>query len=359
MSTRSASKENLYSVINPNDDSQELQRKIIAARQHLQLLKKNQIVLARTRTVKRLLDNVRLSSSKNVTEHAPKEDLVIYAKELTNLRDSIDEKTRELAYSQNILTEKERILYEKRKRLKIELLFFFIFSLFQILSLKRCQLEELKLQAEHDFDHSQNHVAEHANRNSHLSLKLSKIQKAIAKMRIREVEIRKEIELKRTEIAEKKQISNTEREQKKQIFLLDKSGLEEQIAEAKTLLFQLTDQKEFSKWKASQQALREKLLEKKEAEDEFNDPLEEEKNRLQKIADELSQNIVISASSEEHSTIRRLESYKKKLSREVQKVNSSTKIDLENKNSVKGRMQERFRDMKIDNEDSDEDTTTV
>ena len=35
----------------------------------------------------------------------------------------------------------------------------------------RCQLEELKLQAEKDFDNSQKNVAEHANRNCMLSLK--------------------------------------------------------------------------------------------------------------------------------------------------------------------------------------------
>ena len=101
-------------MINPQDDAEELQRKIQAGRKHLSELKSNQIVLARTRTVKRLLDNVRLNGSKNASGEIPREDLMVYAKELTSLRDSIDEKNGELSFSQQILAEKDRILYDKK-----------------------------------------------------------------------------------------------------------------------------------------------------------------------------------------------------------------------------------------------------
>ena len=77
-------------------------------------LKSNQIVLARTRTVKRLLDNVRLNGSKNASGEIPREDLMLYAKELTSLKDSIDEKKRELTFSQQILAERNRNLYDKK-----------------------------------------------------------------------------------------------------------------------------------------------------------------------------------------------------------------------------------------------------
>ena len=115
-----------FAVINPEDGAEELQRKIAAARKHLTELKSNQIVLARTRTVKRLLDNVRLNGSKNASGEIPREDLMLYAKELTSLKDSIDEKKRELTFSQQILAEKDRNLYDK-KLVFTFLTFFLIF----------------------------------------------------------------------------------------------------------------------------------------------------------------------------------------------------------------------------------------
>jgi predicted RNase H-like nuclease (RuvC/YqgF family) len=99
--------------------------------------------------VTRLLDNVRLSgNSRNVTESATREELMENAIEITKLRDSIDEKTRELTFSQGLLAEKDRVLYDLR-----------------------AQLEDLKAKSEQDFDFSQTHVAEHANRNATLSLR--------------------------------------------------------------------------------------------------------------------------------------------------------------------------------------------
>ena len=71
-----------------------------------------------------------------------------HAIEITKLRDSIDEKTRELTFSQGHLAEKDRVLYDLR-----------------------AQLEDLKAKSDQDFDFSQTHVAEHANRNATLSLK--------------------------------------------------------------------------------------------------------------------------------------------------------------------------------------------
>ena len=60
MSEKSLDKENLYfSVdgisVDPRDDSEQLSRKILVARERLQELKTNRIVLARTRAVKRIL----------------------------------------------------------------------------------------------------------------------------------------------------------------------------------------------------------------------------------------------------------------------------------------------------------------
>ena len=105
-------------------------------------------MLARTRTVTRLLDNVRLNAYRNVTGSATRKELKEDAIVITTLRDSIDEKTRELTFSQGLLTEKDRVLYDLR-----------------------AQLEDLKAKSEQDFDFSQTHVAEHANRNATLSLR--------------------------------------------------------------------------------------------------------------------------------------------------------------------------------------------
>ena len=59
MSEKSLDKENLYTVdgifVDPRDDSEQLRQKILVARQRLQELKTNRIVLARTRAVKRIL----------------------------------------------------------------------------------------------------------------------------------------------------------------------------------------------------------------------------------------------------------------------------------------------------------------
>lgn len=59
MSEKSIDKENLYTVdgisVDPRDDSEQLRQKILIARQRLQELKTNRIVLARTRAVKRIL----------------------------------------------------------------------------------------------------------------------------------------------------------------------------------------------------------------------------------------------------------------------------------------------------------------
>ena len=136
-------------TVHPLDDAEQLRQKLVHAKKRLHDLKQNNVVFARTRTVTRLLDNVRLSgNSRNVTESATREELIDNAIEITKLRDSIDEKTRELTVSQGLLAEKDRVLYDLR-----------------------AQLEDLKAKSEQDFDFSQTHVAEHANRNANLSLR--------------------------------------------------------------------------------------------------------------------------------------------------------------------------------------------
>ena len=49
---------------------------------------------------------------------------MLYAKELTSLKDSIDEKKRELTFSQQILAEKDRNLYDKKQVFHIFDIFF-------------------------------------------------------------------------------------------------------------------------------------------------------------------------------------------------------------------------------------------
>jgi len=293
-----------FAVINPQDDAQELQQKIQAARKHLADLKSNQIVLARTRTVKRLLDNVRLSGSKNASGEIPREDLMLYAKELTALRDSIDEKKRELSFSQQILSEKDKILYDKKS-----------------------QLEELKQQAEKDFDNSQRNVAEHANRNATLSLKLQKIRKAIAKMKIKEVEIKEEIERKSGEVKKEKSIQMTKSIEEKNVYLLEKSATEKKLAEAKATLQALTAQSSeaFVKWKTSQEEKIKEFNKKKEAEDIYNDPLDERVKELQEKLRNASKMQINLLSSSEKTAIDRLEREKKKL---TDSLNASSSIDI-------------------------------
>ncbi|CBY30513.1 unnamed protein product [Oikopleura dioica] len=326
------STDRFFAIINTQDDADELQRKIQAARKHLTELKSNQIVLARTRTVKRLLDNVRLNGSQNASGKIPREDLLVYAKELTNLKDSIEEKKRELSFSQEILSEKEKVLYDKK-----------------------CQLEELKLQAEKDFDNSQKNVAEHANRNAMLSLKLQKMKKAISKMKIREIEIKEEIELKSVEIKKENSIQLTKSQNEKSVYLLEKSASEKKLSEAKSTLKTITEKPSdaFIKWKMSQEEQIKEFNKKKEAEDIFNDPLDERVKELQEKLRNASKMQINQFSPSEMATINRLERDKNSLFRKIESLNTSSSFDLaiETTNS---RVKKNMLSLQHDDEDDEE-----
>ena len=84
---------------------EDLQKHLEEAKKRLTELKKDEIVYAKTRTVKRLLDHVKIEGSQNLSNKArdkialSQQDGFVIGLEVTKLRDEIAEKERELSGS--------------------------------------------------------------------------------------------------------------------------------------------------------------------------------------------------------------------------------------------------------------------
>ena len=82
---------------------EDLQKHLEEAKRRLTELKRDEIVLAKTRTVKRLLDHVKIEGSQNLSNKArdkialSQQDGFVIGLEVTKLRDEISEKERELS----------------------------------------------------------------------------------------------------------------------------------------------------------------------------------------------------------------------------------------------------------------------
>ncbi|CAG5104135.1 Oidioi.mRNA.OKI2018_I69.chr1.g1109.t1.cds [Oikopleura dioica] len=272
-------------------------------------------------------NNVRLTASENVTGYEERDKLIDQAREITNLRDSIDEKTRELAHSQQILSQKDRVLYDRR-----------------------VQLEELRLKAEQDFDFSQNHVAEHANRNANLSLKLRKIQKAIVKLRSRKILIQTEIEEKREENTLKQMKIKKETTEAKIKFDASRADHQKEIEALKKELFKIINSANFENWTNKQKATIEDLKLKRDLEDKENDVFEVEKNRLEQELASLTGSQEVSFSDQRK--IGNLRKKKAELQEKLAKLESGIDVDLNNKNQVN---KKPSLNIAVDQEDEDEE----
>ncbi|CBY42524.1 unnamed protein product, partial [Oikopleura dioica] len=211
--------------------------------------------------------NVRLNGSQNASGKIPREDLLVYAKELTNLKDSIEEKKRELSFSQEILSEKEKVLYDKKEN----------------------------------------------------SIQLTKSQN------------------------------------EKSVYLLEKSASEKKLSEAKSTLKTITEKPSdaFIKWKMSQEEQIKEFNKKKEAEDIFNDPLDERVKELQEKLRNASKMQINQFSPSEMATINRLERDKNSLFRKIESLNTSSSFDLaiETTNS---RVKKNMLSLQHDDEDDEE-----
>ena len=130
-----------------------LQTELADAKTELSALKSDNLVLARTRTIKRLLDNIKIQGTENISDEAVQK-AILRGPLITRLRDALNDKNRELAEVTARLAQKEQQLYDVTIKLK-----------------------RLEVKAEKDLDDSQSHVAEYANRNSELSIKGTVLKK--------------------------------------------------------------------------------------------------------------------------------------------------------------------------------------
>ena len=84
----------------------ELEKQLEEAKAELKSLKSDNLVLARTRTIKRLLDHIKIQGTENISEEA-----IIKARDrgplITRLRDELNDKNRELAEVTARLAQKE------------------------------------------------------------------------------------------------------------------------------------------------------------------------------------------------------------------------------------------------------------
>lgn len=153
-----------------------LRRELQEAKSELASLKSDNLVLARTRTIKRLLDNIKIQGTENISDEAVQR-AIERGPLITRLRDELNDKNRELAEVTARLAQKESQLYDITIKLK-----------------------RLEVKAEKDLDDSQSHVAEYANRNNELSIKVKKLEQTIIKQHEQISILTIQIEEKRTQV---------------------------------------------------------------------------------------------------------------------------------------------------------------